>query len=428
MSLSRRQFLERAAALAAVPSLVATPRWLPAAESTSPNEKLDLAIIGVAGQGEYNTDNVTSENIVALCDIDEQRLAKAAERFPKARTFKDYRQLLDQQKLDGVVIATPDHSHAIPAVRALRQGLHVYCEKPLAHDVYEVRQIREAAKHSGKATQMGTQIHAENNYRRVVELIRSGTIGKVQRVHVWLNGGTKPGKRVRQSTPPAYVDYDLWTGPAPLRPFDESHFHFNWRYWYDFGNGVLGDFGCHYMDLPFWALELQSPTTVVARGEKTYAGDNDVPDNMQVDYQFAALGDRPPVHLTWYHGRWRPEGAEAYGKGSAVLFEGEEGRVLSDYGSHQVFLQNGKDVVTPPQTIPNSIGHHAEWIKACKTGSPTTCNFDYSGGLTEAVLLGNVSYLAGGKLLEWDAEKLAVSNVPGAAKFLRREYREGWSL
>jgi len=428
MSLSRRQFLERAAALAAVPSLVAAPRWLPAAESTSPNEKLDLAIIGVAGQGEYNTDNVTSENIVALCDVDEQRLAKAAERFPKARTFKDYRQLLDQQKLDGVVIATPDHSHAIPAVRALRQGLHVYCEKPLAHDVYEVRQIREAAKQSGKATQMGTQIHAENNYRRVVELICSGTIGKVQRVHVWLNGGTRPGKRVRQSAPPAYVDYDLWTGPAPLRPFDESHFHFNWRYWYDFGNGVLGDFGCHYMDLPFWALELQSPTTVVARGEKTYEGDNDVPDNMQVDYQFAALGDRPPVQLTWYHGRWRPEGAEAYGKGSAVLFEGEEGRVLSDYGSHQVFLQNGKDVVAPPQTIPNSIGHHAEWIKACKTGSPTTCNFDYSGGLTEAVLLGNVSYLAGGKLLEWDAEKLAVPNVPEAAQFLRREYREGWSL
>jgi predicted dehydrogenase len=427
MSLSRRQFLERAAALAVAPSLAVAGRPR-IAEARSANEKLDLAIIGVAAQGEYNTDNVTSENIVALCDVDEQRLAKAAARFPKARTFKDYRQLLDQQRLDGLVIATPDHSHAIPAVRALRQGLHVYCEKPLAHDVYEVRQIRQAAKQSGKATQMGTQIHAENNYRRVVELIRAGTIGKVQRVHVWVNVGTRPGKLVRQSTPPACVDYDLWTGPAPLRPFDESHFHFNWRYWYDFGNGVLGDFGCHYMDLPFWALELQPPTTVVARGEKTYQGDNDVPDNMQVDYQFAALGDRPPVHLTWYHGRRRPEGAEAYGKGSAVLFEGEEGRVLSDYGSHRVFLQNGKDVVAPPQTITNSSGHHAEWIAACKTGSPTTCNFDYSGGLTEAVLLGNVSYRAGGKLLEWDAEKLEVANVPEAAGLLRREYRQGWTL
>ncbi len=428
MALSRRQFLERAAALAAVPSLASCPRLAPATESTSPNEKLDLAIIGVAGQGEYNTENVTSENIVALCDVDAQRLAKAVERFPKARQYKDYRQLLERQELDGVVIATPDHSHAIPAVRALRRGLHVYCEKPLAHDVYEVRQIREAAKQSGKATQMGTQIHAGDNYRRVVELIQAGAIGKVERVHVWVNVGTRPGRRVRQSTPPAYVDYDLWTGPAPLRPFDESHFHFNWRYWYDFGNGVLGDFGCHYMDLPFWALDLQTPTTVVARGEKTYEGDNDVPDNMQVDYQFAARGDRPPVQLTWWHGRWRPEGAEAYGKGSAVLFEGDLGRVLSDYGSHQVFLQNGKDVVTPPQTIPGSIGHHAEWIAACKTGSPTTCNFDYSGALAEAVLLGNVSYLAGGNLLEWDAEKLAVPNVPEAARFLRREYRPGWSL
>jgi hypothetical protein len=182
------------------------------------------------------------------------------------------------------------------------------------------------------------------------------------------------------------------------------------------------------MDLPFWALELQPPTSVVARGERTYQGDNDVPDNMQVDYRFPAHGAQPAVWLTWYHGRWRPEGAEAYGKGSAVLFEGPLGRVLADYGTRQVFLQDGNDVVEPPRTIPDSSGHHAEWIAACKGGGPTTCNFDYSGGLTEAVLLGNVSYRLGGKELHWDAERLEASGLPEAGPLLRREYRSGWTL
>jgi predicted dehydrogenase len=275
---------------------------------------------------------------------------------------------------------------------------------------------------------MGTQIHAGDNYRRVVELVQSGVLGPIERVHVWLGGSIRPGVRVAEASPPPHVRYDLWLGPAPERPFHESHFHFNWRYWWDFGGGLLADFGCHYMDLPFWALGLRYPQTVAARGEKTYQGDNEVPDNMQVDYRFPSRGEHPSVHMTWYHGAWLPEGAEAYQKGSAVLFEGQRGRLLADYGSHQLFLEPGLEADAPEPTIPSSIGHHLEWTEACKTRGPTTCNFDYSGALTEAVLLGNVSYRAGGALLEWDAAGLSAANCAEAAQFVRREYRPGWSL
>jgi len=229
---------------------------------------------------------------------------------------------------------------------------------------------------------------------------------------------------------PYSLDYDLWIGPAPMRPYDPSSCHFNWRYWWDFGGGTLADFGCHYMDLPFWALDLRYPTSVVAKGEKTSMGDNDVPDNMQVDYHFAARGKLPPVHLTWYHGKWRPEGAEMYDKTSAVLFEGAgaSGRLLADYSTRKFFMLDGTEPDAPPQTIPNSIGHWAEWAAACKSRGPTTCNFDYSGALAEAVLLGNVSYRAGGQKLDWNAESLVATNCPDAAQYIRRDYRAGWSL
>jgi len=429
--LSRREFLRRGT-LAGTGVAVAGAWSRPVvAAARSPNEKLNIGVIGVAAQGAYNLSNVATENIVALCDIDQQRLAAATEKFPQAKKYADYRQLLDQPDLDAVVVATPDHSHAIPAVWALKRGLDVYCEKPLAHSVYEVRQIRDWAARQKAVTQMGTQIHnTGDNYRRVVELVQAGALGKISRVFVWKDGDSRlgHGKRVKQGVPPPYVDYELWVGPAPMRPFDESHFHFNWRYWWDFGGGILGDFGCHYMDLPFWALGLRYPMSVEAKGEITYMADNDVPDNMQVDYQFPARGDQPPVQLTWYHGRWRPDGAEAYSKGSAVLFEGERGRLLADYGTRKLFLEPGLTVETPPPTIPESIGHHQEWIHACKTRGATTCNFDYSGALAEAVLLGNVSYRTGGKRLEWDGDLLKATNCPEADNYLRREYRPGWTL
>lgn len=430
--LERREFLRQAIlAGTATMSAGAFVRTRPALAAKSPNEKLNLGCIGVAHKGAHNINNLTSENIVALCDVDSLNLGKMAEKFPKATKYADFRQMLDKEKnLDAVVVSTPDHTHAIPVVWALRRGLDVYCEKPLAHSVYECRQMRNLAAEKKAVTQMGTQIHAGENYRRVVEIIRAGQIGPVSRVHVWMSNTNKPGVRVKQGTPPPTVDYDLWIGPAPMRPFHASHFHFNWRYWWDFGGGTLADFGCHYMDLPFWALDLRYPTSVEAGGEKTSQSDNQVPDNMRVDYHFPARGDKPPVHLTWYHGDWKPEGAEQYGKRSAVLFEGAgaSGRLLADYSTRKLFMLDGTQPEPPPESIPNSIGHWAEWAEACKSRGPTTCNFDYSGALAEAVLLGNVSYRAGGEKLAWDAEALRAPNCSDADPFIRREYRKGWTL
>jgi predicted dehydrogenase len=420
-----RQALAAGTAAAAYGSL---PARAPAREPRSANDKLNLGIIGVAAKGEDNLNNVVSENIVALCDVDAMRLGVAAERFPLAATYKDYRKLLERTDLDAVVVSTPDHTHAIPTVWALKAGLDVYCEKPLAHSVYEVRQMREWTARQKAVTQMGTQIHAGDNYRRAVELVQAGVLGKIDRVLVWQGNTIRPGVAIKEAEAPAHIDYDLWIGPAPYRPYHESHFHFNWRFWWDFGGGTLADMGCHYIDLPYWALDLRNVETIEAKGEVTYQGDNDVPDNMQVDYHFPARGEQPPVHLTWYHGRWLPPGAEEYGKGAAVLFEGERGRLLADYGTHKLFLEPGLTAETPEPTIPSSIGHWNEWIAACKSRGLTTCNFDYSGALAETVLLGNVSYRVGGQKLAWDAERLEVTNCSDAAQYLRREYRSGWTL
>ena len=428
---SRRDFLRRAIAFGiAVPTVGNTYQSL--AESTlfqsnSANEKLDLAVIGVAARGKANLDAVASENVIALCDIDAERLHTAAEQFPRAKLFEDTRRLLDSTKLDALVVSTPDHTHAIPVVSALQSGLDVYCEKPLAHSVWEVRQMRDCAKAQGAVTQMGTQIHATDNYRRAVELIQAGAIGSVERVHVWHPNTSKPGKRVNRGTPPAHVNYDLWIGPAPMRPFDVSHFHFNWRYWWDFGGGTLADLGCHYIDLPYWALQLGHPESITAQGEKTTLGDNEVPDNLRVDYHFSAQGGRLPVHLTWYHGAMRPEGTEEYGKTSAVLFEGTKGRLIADYSTLKVYSELEETLIPSVESIPASIGHHQEWIEACKTRGDTTCNFDYSGALAETVLLGNVAYRVGQEL-KWDTNSLQAVNCPGADQYLQREYRKGWKL
>ncbi|OYW22404.1 MAG: hypothetical protein B7Z55_04645 [Planctomycetales bacterium 12-60-4] len=275
---------------------------------------------------------------------------------------------------------------------------------------------------------MGNQIHSDlSNYRRVVEIVRSGVIGEVARVHVWLGSGVKSFKSNPQVAAPDYVNYDLWLGPAPYRPFDEGHFHFNWRYWWDFGNGQLGDFGCHYMDLPFWALELGAPTTITAKGEKGHDGDNECPNQMQVDYHFPARGGAPGVHLTWYHGGWMPEGAADYAMNSAVLFEGSEGRVIADYGTNKVFLNSGKTAEPVKPWITDSIGHHKEWLRAIRTGETTGSHFEYATNLTEAVHLGNIAYRVG-KPITFDAVNLKCVDCPEADPIIRREYRQGWSL
>lgn len=432
-SVDRREFLKKALiAGTAVPAFTGALPLMPleaASKSKSPNEKLNLASIGVAARAYANISGTKSENFVALCDIDSKRLEIASKEFPKADKYDDYRKVLDRNDLDGVLVSTPDHMHAPAAAAALRKGLPVYCEKPLTHSVYEARVLTDLAAKAGVATQMGNQIHATDNYHKVVEMVQSGVIGPVRRVHVWVGGGVRiEGERSKENNPPSYVNYDQWIGPAPFRPYNESHFHFNWRYWWDFGNGQLGDFGCHYMDLPFWALKLKYPKTVVAVGEKGHGGVNECPSLMKVDYEYEAREDLPPVHMTWYHGGWKPKGAELYEKNSAVLFEGDDGRLLADYGTNKVFMEAGKEAkpVEPYLTRPKS--HHIEWLDAIRNGTPTGSNFNYAGPLTETVLLGNVSYRVGQKKLEWDADNLKVTNVPEAAQYIKREYREGWTL
>lgn len=421
--------------LAASAGTIAAPMFL---RARSTNEKLNIAVIGVADRGAANLAGVRHENIAALCDVDGDRLAAAQAQFPHALGFTDYRKFFDKidKQIDAVVVSTPDHSHCLPASLAMTAGKPVYCEKPLAYSVNEVRLVRKLAIDRKLTTQMGTQIHAGDNYRRAVEIVQSGLLGPVNRVHVWMNGKPPPGKKLG-AKPSAKFDIDLWLGPSRDAFFEAKHReppkhwpHYHWRYWWEFGGGMLADFGCHFMDLPYWALNLTSPTRIAATGKKTYEGDNTVPDIMQVDYQFPAGKDRPAVHLTWYHGVNGPslDGKTTYaGFNSGVLFIGTKGQLLADYGKLRLLPESfARDFTAPPKTIPRSIGHHKEWTEAIKSGGPTTCNFAYSGLLAEAVLLGNVSYRAG-KEIDWNAEKGATT-VPEAQPYLGRDYRKGWEL
>ena len=339
--------------------------------------------------------------------------------------------MLDREgdKIDAVVVGTTDHHHAPASLRAIRAGKHVYCEKPLTHTVHESRVIAEAAKEHGVATQLGTQIHAGDNYRRVVEIVQSGALGDVTEVHVWVGKGWGGGDRPEGGQdPPATLSWDLWLGPAPERPYFPGRYHpANWRRWWDFGQGTLGDMACRYMDLPFWALKLRHPNRCSAEGPDLHP--ETCPLGLTVRYEFPEREGLPPVKFTWYDGNQIPK--KVVGQrvpGSGVMFVGTEGHMFAGYTNYRLFPQEKFAGFQPPeQTIAPSIGHHAEWIKACKEGSPTTCNFDYSGALTESVLLGNVAYRTG-KDLEWDAKALKATNCPDADKYIRKEYRAGWEV
>jgi predicted dehydrogenase len=430
LRLRRRDFLKASGAgFAAISGGV----WsqLAAAESKSPNAKLNIACVGTANRASADIDGVQGENIVALCDVDKNYLDRAAARFPGVRTYGDYREMIDKEtgKVDAVVVGTADHNHAPATIRAIRAGMHAYCEKPLTHTVQEARIIAEAAKKHNVATQMGTQIHAGDNYRRVVEIIQSGAIGDVTEVHVWVGKGWGGGDRPEGGQePPANLNWDLWLGPAPVRPFWPGRYHpAQWRRWWDFGQGTLGDMACHYMDLPFWALKLRHPTSCEAEGPEVHP--ETCPLGLIVRYEFPEREGLPPVRFTWYDGNLIPrEVAGERVPGNGVMFVGSEGKMYADYGSYRLFPTDKFANYKPPQpTIPPSLGHHAEWIKACKDGSSTTCNFDYSGALTEAVLLGNVAYRTGQKL-QWDAQQLRAANCPAADKYIRKEYRTGWEV
>lgn len=428
-SLSRRRFLQSSAVGAMA---LSTGRLLGQDKKEPASERLQVGVIGVAGQGEYNLNGVAAHaNIAALCDVDEKRAGKARERFPQATFTADFRKLLDQKGLDAVVVATPDHTHAVATAAALKAGLHTYCEKPLTHTVFEARTLAELAAKHKRVTQMGTQIHAGGNYRRVVEVIQAGTIGPVTEVHVWCGKNWGGGDRPKDLPPvPEGLHWDLWLGPAPERPYHSAYVPFNWRRYWDFGGGTLADMACHYCDLPFWALNLRHPEKVVA--EAAVAPHAETAANaLVVKYDFPARDKQPACTLTWYDGGKKPalfaeNKLPAWGDG--VLFIGNKGMLLADYGRYKLLPEKDFEGFAPPaKSIADSIGHHKEWVQACKQGGPTTCNFDYSGALTEAVLLGNVAYRLG-KPITWNAKELKAVGEPDADRLIRREYRKGWSL
>jgi len=428
--LNRREFLQAGGialggiALTGCRSAAPTPRRL------SANEKLNLGIIGTAHRAAENIRDVEQENIVAICDIDDQFLAAAKEKFPSAKTYNDFRKLLEQRDIDAVVVSTADHCHAVATAAALRLGKHVYCEKPLTHTVYEARTIAHlAAKNRKLATQMGTQIHATENYRRVVELVKSGAIGKVSECHVWCETSLAGSNRPAEMPPiPRHIHWDLWLGPAPARPYHPDYLPKTWRHWWDFGEGILGDMACHYVDLAFWALDLKHPRTVEAEGPPVHP--ETTPEWLIVRYEFPDRSAHAPLKLTWYDGGKRPRLVEdkAPNWRNGVLFVGDKGMLIADYGKRQLLPESQFEGFQPPEPfIPKSIGHHKEWLLACKTGSPTTCNFAYASALTETVLLGNVAYRTGHKL-EWDAARLKATNSSQASNYIHREYRRGWKL
>jgi predicted dehydrogenase len=408
----------------------------PAKKKRAPSDKLNIGIVGVGGRGRANTNGVRSENIVALCDVSEKNLAAAAKRFPKAKTYHDWRKMLDQKDIEAVVCSTTEHTHAFVNVWAMKRGMHVYCEKPLAHSVYEARVVRETyLKNKDKvATQMGTQIHAGRNYRRVVELIECGAIGTVREAHVWCGRVGARGSYPKEGKPaPEHLHWDLWLGPAPERPYHPKLMPGNmtWNRYWDYGNGTLGDMGSHLIDLSFWALDLEYPLTAEAHGEPSPASPDLNAVWLIATWEHPAKGKRPPVKLVWYNAQKRPpspKGVDLSKWGIGVLFIGTRGQLVADYGKLILLPKyEYQDFKPPTMRVKPSLGHYREWIHGCKTGAPTLCNFDYSGKLIENNLLGNVAYRVGKKLI-WDPKTLKATNCPEADRFIRRQYRKGWVL
>lgn len=443
-SSSRREFLRDSAlfvsALAA-PSLAGAP-----SQAGSPaDRKLNIGIVGAGGRGFDNLMAVQSENIAALCDVDEERAKGALEKFPGARRYRDYRKMLEEEKgLDAVVVSTPDHNHAIVAIAAMRRGLHVYCEKPLAHSIHEARMMARVARETGVVTQMGQQGHAMEGSRRAVEVVRSGAIGEVTELHVWTDrpaGWWPQGEERPKETPPipATLDWDQWLGPAPYRPYHPVYVPFQWRGRWDFGTGPIGDMGVHNLDTAFWALELGLPVSakMKASGRKT----DDCPPLWSIlELEYPARGAKPPVKLTFYDGKKLPP---------AELFQGEK---ITDNGSLMIgsrgtlytrtwhgggempgdmfMLLPRKQFIdhSPPKPwLPRTKEHHDEWIQACKGGPAAQSSFDYAARLTEGLLVGFLA-LRTGKPIEWDAANMRATGLPEADAYIRPAFRAGWTI
>ena len=448
---SRREFLSAAAATAL--SFTIVPRHvLGGAGFQAPSEKLNFAGIGAGGMGGGDINKVAEigGNVIALCDVDDKRAEGIYNKFPSARRYKDFREMLDKEaaNIDAVTVGTPDHTHAVATMAAIKLGKHVYCEKPLTHTIREAREITLAASKAGVATQMGNSGHGSEGARLTNEWIQAGIIGEVAEVHCWSDRAGrwwKQGIERPKDTPevPAHLDWNLWLGPVAERPYSPAYAPFAWRGWWDFGTGALGDMGCHIIDHPVWALKLGAPTHVESRltlqgtviDDKTVNYDS-FPIASILYYDFPARENMPPVRLTWYDGGLMPPTPPEMPGGqrlpdNGVLYVGTKGKMY--HGSHggmpkllpESLHEAAKEV---PKSIPRSVGHYEEWVIAAKGGPKSVCNFDYAGPMTETVLLGVLALRAPGRRLEWDSANLKVKNAPELDQHTHIEYRQGWTL
>jgi predicted dehydrogenase len=453
--ISRRAFMKASAGAAALTIL---PRHVLGGEGkASANERLNIAGVGVGGMGGSNLAACEAENIVALCDVDAGGYAaKTFSKYPKAKAYKDFRVMLDQQKdIDAVIVATPDHTHAVVALAAIQRGKHVYVQKPLSHSVYEARALTLAARKHKVMTQMGNQGHSGEGTRLVCEWIWGGAIGPVREVHAWTNRPVWPQSvevdRPKETPPvPTTLDWDLWIGPAPMRPYHPTYHPGTWRAWWDFGTGSLGDLGCHILDPAFWALKLKYPVSVEGcistywQGlwQKTEPKNEQYPRSTIVRYKFPAREGMPAVRLTWWDGGMMPPRPEIMEQGrrmgdddGGVLFIGDEGLLMCGcYGKGPRLVPESrmKEYRQPAKTIERVAGgeggHERDWVRSCKDGRPASANFDYSGPFAETVLMGNLAIRYPNRELVWDGEKMEVTNDKDANAYVRRQYRQGWTL
>jgi predicted dehydrogenase len=443
-AMSRRSFLGSAAGIGPLLSIV--PRRVIGHGRTPPSDRLHIAGIGVGGMGASNLRALETEAIVALCDVDLDYAAKTILRYPSAKVYTDYRVMLDKQKdIDAVIVATPDHTHAVITKAAMDAGKHVYTQKPLTHDIWEARRLAQAAKASKVTTQMGIQGHSLEGIRLVVEWIRAGLIGEVREVDGWCDLSYYPWGHAYYSSkwgdrpsdtppPPGRLDWDLWLGPAPYRPYHPAYHPAVWRCWWDFGVGMMGDRGAHTLDAAVWALDLDAPESV----EAASCGLNPEthPVSAVVTYRFPARGERPPVKLTWYEGLRAPrpedlEDGRRLPEEGGLIFKGTRGKLMCGVYADSPRLVPEKLMATaarPDRTIPRiEGGHEQEWARACKAGSKAGAGFEYSGPLTEICLLGNVAKRLDARIV-WDPVNLRVTNNPEAEAWIRKPCRTGWSF
>ncbi len=431
---SRRSFLRYSLAAGLVVPL--TSRRL--SHAAAAIEQVHIGCIGVGGKGWSDMQETSQgQQIVAICDIDEQRLAKAAELFPQAKRYTDWRKLLEQNDIDAVTISTPDHTHAPATFSAIELGKHVYTQKPLTHSIYEARKLTEAAARKGVVTQMGIQHHSNTFFKTAVKLVHNGTIGTVREAHVWTD---RPvgfweqgfGRPAGNDTPPAHIHWDLWLGVAPQRPYVDNTYHpFKWRAFWDFGTGALGDMGCHGMDPVVSALELGPPTALWSEGPtpNTETG----PPWSIIHYEFPGTKrTTDQLKMVWYDGAKLPPrslfevSADFEMQENGILFIGDKGQLLVDYFNPPLLLPKGDFADTPVEALPAD-NHYTQWTDAILGRGSTSCPFSYSGPLTETVLLGNV-VLRSGKKIRWNSEELAAVDAPETAGLIRREYRDGWRI